>query len=194
MVQNGKVIHYTRVEVSGQFDEYFGYTDNDSQKIRYIFLDSGAVYKPRWADTNLRLSNDQVNWMKDRITELPSGWSVIVFTHIFFQPGTTVTTHGIGTQIETALDSIYDTANATIVGVICGHVHQSASKTSSKGYPIIATTTDSAGQINREGLTYTAGTTTEQAFDIYYINTNLRTIKVCRIGAGDTTKDRTFNY
>lgn len=193
-VPKEKVVHYTRVEVSGQFDEYFGYADNDSQKIRYIFLDSGAVYKPNWADTNLRLSNDQVNWMKDRITELPVGWGVIVFTHIFFQPGNTVTTHGIGTQIETALDSIYDTANATIVGVICGHVHQSASKTSSKGYPIIATTTDSAGQINRESLTYTPGTSSEQAFDIYYINTNLRTIKVTRIGAGDTVKDRTFNY
>lgn len=193
-VPKERVVHYTRVEVSGQFDEYFGYVDNDSQKVRYIFLDSGAVYKPNWADTNLRLSDAQVNWMKDRITELPVGWSVIVFTHIFFQPGNSVTTHGIGTQIQTALDSIYDTANATIVGVICGHVHKSASITSVKGYPIIATTTDSAGQSNGESLTYTPGTTTEQAFDLFFINTSSRTIKVTRIGAGDTEKDRTFNY
>ena len=193
-VPKEKVVRYTRVEVSGQFDEYFGYTDNESQKIRYIFLDSGAVYKPRWADTNLRLSNDQVNWMKDRITELPSGWGAIVFTHIFFNPASTPTVHGIGTQIETALDSIYDTINATIIGVVCGHVHTSYSKVSSKGYPIIATTTDSAGQSNSEGLTYTPGTTTEQAFDLFFINTINRTIKVTRIGAGDTTKDRTFNY
>lgn len=189
-----KVVHYAMAEVSGQFDEYFGYVDNDSQKVRYIFLDSGAVYKPNWADTNLRLSDAQVNWMKDRITELPVGWSVIVFTHIFFNPASTPTVHGIGTQIETALDSIYDTANATIIGVVCGHIHGSYSKTSAKGYPIIATTTDSAGQSNGESLTYTPGTTTEQAFDVYYVNTASRTIKVTRIGAGDTTKDRTFNY
>lgn len=187
------VVHYVKTTVSGKFDEYFGYKDNDNQKVRYVFLDSGAVHIPNWADTNLRISDTQINWMKDRVTELPSGWTVVVFTHIFFQ-SYTGTVHGIGTQIETALDSIYDTANATIACVICGHVHSSVSKTSEKGYPIIATTTDSAGQINREDLTYTAGTTTEQAFDIYYINTNLRTIKVCRIGAGDTTKDRTFNY
>ena len=116
------------------------------------------------------------------------------FTHIFFNPASTPTVHGIGTQIETALDSIYDTANATIIGVVCGHIHVSYSKTSAKGYPIIATTTDSAGQSNLEGITYTPGTTTEQAFDLYFVNTENRSIKVVRIGAGDTTQDRTFTY
>jgi len=188
------IVHYTRAEVENKFDEYFGYKDNENQKVRYIFLDSGAVHKPNWADTNLRISDEQIDWMKDSITELPEGWTVIVFTHIFFQSGSTTTTHGIGTQIETALDSIYDSADATIAGVICGHIHRSFSKSSEKGYPIIATTTDAAAQPNWEDLTYTPGTTSEQAFDIYYFNTVARTIKVTRIGAGNTVKDRTFNY
>lgn len=192
-VPKENIVHYDSTEVAGKFDEYFGFRDNDSQRVRYIFLDSGAVHIPNWADTNLRISDTQVNWLKDRVTELPAGWTVVVFTHIFFQ-SYNGTVHGIGTQIETALDSIYDTADATIAGVICGHVHASVSKVSSKGYPIIATTTDAAGQINGEGLTYTPGTSTEQAFDIFYINTEARTINVQRIGAGDTTKDRTFNY
>lgn len=192
-VPKENVVHYSKADVSGQFSEYFGYEDNENQKVRFIYLDSGAVYKPNWADTNLRMSSTQIDWMKERITELPTGWSVIVFSHIFFQ-NYTGTVHGIGTQIETALDSIYDTANAKIIGVICGHVHSSQSKVSAKGYPIIATTTDSAGQGNHESLTYTSGTSNEQAFDIFFVNTESESIDVVRIGAGDTTKDRTFTY
>ena len=198
-VPKENIVHYDGTEVENKFDEYFGYMDNHSQKVRQIFLDSGAVHKPNWADTNLRMSDVQISWMQDRITELQSGWHVIIFTHIFFtstHSGSTYTVveHGIGTQIETALDSIYDTTNATIIGVISGHVHCSYSKVSAKGYPIIATTTDSAGQMNLEDLTYTDGTSSEQAFDIYYVNTKERTIKVTRIGAGDTAKDRNFSY
>lgn len=192
-VPEENVVHYDGTEVENKYDEYYGYLDNESQKVRYIFLDSGAVHIPNWADTNLRISDAQVDWMKARITELPTGWGVILFTHIFFQ-NYSGTVHGIGTQIETALDSIYDTANAKIICVVCGHVHASQSKVSAKGYPIIATTTDSAGQTNHEGLTYVPGTDTEQAFDIFFVNTLDATIEVVRIGAGDTDEDRSFTF
>ena len=192
-VPKENIVHYTRTEVDGKFDEFFGYRDNESQKVRFIFLDSGAVHIPNWSDSNLRISDAQIDWMKEKITELPSGWTVIVFTHIFFQ-NYSGSVHGIGTQIENALDSIYDTANARIACVVCGHVHGSVSKVSAKGYPIIATTTDSAGQTNHESLSYDRGTTTEQAFDMYFINTEARSIHVVRIGAGDTEKDRQFTY
>lgn len=192
-VPKENIVHYTRTEVDGKFDEFFGYRDNESQKVRFIFLDSGAVHIPNWSDRNLRISDAQIEWMKEKITELPSGWTVIVFTHIFFQ-NYSGSVHGIGTQIENALDSIYDTANARIACVVCGHVHGSVSKVSAKGYPIIATTTDSAGQTNHESLSYDRDTTTEQAFDMYFINTEARSIHVVRIGAGDTEKDRQFTY
>lgn len=192
-VPKENVVHYDGTEVENKYDEYFGYQDNESQKIRYIYLDSGAVHIPNWADTNLRISDAQVDWMKARITELPEGWGVILFTHIFFQ-NYSGTVHGIGTQIETALDSIYDTADAKIICVVCGHVHASQSKVSAKGYPIIATTTDSAGQTNHESLTYVPGTDTEQAFDVYFVNKATGAINVVRIGAGDTTEDRNFVF
>lgn len=184
--------HNTDVDM-GKFDEYYGYCDNFSQKVRYIFLDSGAVHIPNWSDKNLRISDAQIEWLKAKINELEEGWSVLVFTHIFFQSATG-TIHGIGTQITTALDSIYDTCNATIIGVVCGHVHKSTSTISTKGYPIIATTTDAYLEASSESYTRKLGTTTEQAFDIYYINLEDRTIKTIRIGSGDTSENRSFTF
>lgn len=183
-------VTYLDNPVANKYNEYYGFFDNQSQKMRYIFLDSGAVHIPNWADTNLQLSDNQINWLKQKINELESGWSVIVFTHIFFQ-SYTGTVHGIGNQIETALNEIYDTCAATIVGVICGHVHASINKISTKGYPIISTTCDARLETNHDGIPAVAGTTTEQAFDIFYINTELRTINIIRIGAGT---NRNFNY
>lgn len=185
-----KKVTYLDNPVANKYNEYYGFVDNQSQKMRYIFLDSGAVHIPNWADTNLRLSDNQVNWMKEKIIELESGWSVVVFTHIFFQ-SYSGTVHGIGNQIETALNEIYDTCAATIVGVICGHVHASINKISTKGYPIISTTCDARMESNHDGIPAVSGTTTEQAFDIFYINTELRTINIIRIGAGS---NRNFNY
>ncbi len=59
--------------------------------------------------------------------------------------------------------------------------------------PLILTTTDNCGaESTATGhLTRTVGTTTEQAFDVFTIDTTNRTIKTTRIGAGS---DRTFSY
>lgn len=187
------IIHYTGNPVEDKYDEYYGYNDNISQKVRFIYLDSGAVHRPSWADTNLRMSQTQIDWMTSKITELENGWSVIVFVHIFYQ-NSSGDVHGIGNQIEAALDAIYDTSNADIIGVICGHVHGTVSHTSVKGYPIIATANDAYLEVNNDEVTREAGTISEQSFDIYFINTSSRTINVMRIGAGDTEKDRVFNY
>lgn len=182
-----------------EFNEYYGFVDNVSQKVRYIFLDSGAVHKPRWSTDNLRLSSQQIAWLQARINELETGWSVIVFTHIFFRSTkTTPYISLIGDQIIAALDAIYDTCNATIVGVIAGHVHASYSYvTPTHGYPVIASTTDAYLQAVNTAIetdTRVKGTSTEQAFDIYYVNLTNRTINTIRIGSGDTVMNRTFNF
>lgn len=161
--------------------QMFYYYDNQAQKIRYICLDTGHP------DQNV-ISDAQITWMQSKITELSAGWSVVVLTHQFFS--TPPTKDGNGDKIEAGLDAIYDTANATIICVIAGHSHADAYTTSAKGYPIIVTTCDvfSGGGSGR-----TRGTTTEQAIDVFHIDTDptARRIYATRIGFGE---DREFSY
>lgn len=174
-------------------NEMYGYSDNDDQKMRYIYLDTGAP------DSEV-ISDTQIEWMKDRIEELPSGWFVTIFCHQFFTGAAastpTLTLDDSGVKIQNALELIYDSIDAVIVAVISGHCHRDYSIVSAKGFPMIATTCDTNQAAPYDPVTpdRTAGTTDEQAFDIFYINTSLRTITTVRIGAGDTTSDRSFTF
>lgn len=159
------------------------YFDNEVEKVRYICLDTGHP------DTNV-ISDAQITWMQQRITELSAGWTVIVLTHQYYS--TVGTMDGNGTKILAGLNAIYDTASATIAGVICGHSHADYMETTAKGFPVICTTCDvRGGQSSSVPLTRTAGTYTEQAFDVFHIDTTARKIYATRIGAGS---DRNTTY
>lgn len=170
----------SEIKADGQMYYYF---DNLEQKIRYICLDTGHP------DTHV-IEDAQITWMQDRISELQSGWTVVVITHQFF--GTPPTKDGNGDKIEAGLDAIYDEVDAVIACVIAGHSHRDAYTTSAKGYPIIVTTCDLRGGEASSG-TRTKGTTTEQAFDVFHIDTDPenRKIYATRIGFGE---DREFSY
>lgn len=170
MVVNGEVLFY--------------YVDNASAKIRYIVLNTGL------AGTNTTISAENIQWMQDKITELTSGWHVLVITHGLFKfvasPGTVSTDPGywnFGQQIIDALNEIYDTANAVIIGVLCGHGHYDYYKTEAKGYLCIATTCDTRQE--QGGLDRTLGTVNEQAFDVVTIDKTNRTLTTIRVGAGN---------
>lgn len=174
----------------------YGYSDNEDQKVRYIFLDTKAPLH-----NSIVIEDAQIQWMQDRIMELQTGWTVIVFAHIIFDGATkdipTLTLRETGEKIIDGLDEIYDTANATIACLIGGHTHRNYSMISEKGYPVIITTCDTssrAANYDPDVPNRVIGTTTEQAFDLFYIDTENRTIKITRIGAGDTTLDRDFTY
>lgn len=160
------------------------YKDNVNQKIRYIFLDTGAPQ-------STVISDVQIEWMKSRITELSSDWTAVIFAHAYYNSVNNI--HQSGTRIESALDEIYGTG-ATIACVISGHTHKDQSYVSVKGYPIIITTgafVFQESQTQGTPLNRTIGTVTETAFDVFHIDTENRTIYVTRVGAGE---DRTFTY
>lgn len=168
------------------------YVDDKNAKFRFICLDT--IYEGTVDIT------PQITWMKERINELPSGWSVIVFSHMYFVPSpvssgqTALGTTNLGAQIKAGLDEIYDSCSADIVGLVVGHCHRDYYITSVKGYPIIATTCD-AQQSAYWDINYPNSitrTTTEQAFDIFGINKTNRTITALRIGRG--AESRTFQY
>ena len=165
--------------VRGEWLSY--YFDNPEAKIRYICLDTGHP-------DPCVLSDTQVAWMQDTIRELLSGWTVIVLTHQYLDPGGAM--DGNGQKILPALTAIYDEVNAVIACVICGHCHDDFMETTEKGFPVITTTCDvrvwQEGQLKRK-----KHTCTEQAFDVFHIDTAARKIHITRIGAG---ADRQASY
>lgn len=137
----------------------------------------------------------QTAWLQNKITELASGWTVLVFAHRYWigtSNGAPVLDGVYGTDITDAIDAVYSSASATVACLIVGHCHYDYSITTANGYPVIATTTDCYALSDTTlGETMTLGTDTEQAFDVFSIDTKNRKIYTVRVGAGS---DREWSY
>ena len=182
------------VDKVDMFDELFYSYDNEAQKIRYIFTDS--TYASTDGTSNLT-SNEQIAWMKSKILELDSDWTTLIFHHGIWTAGTgeTIEINNDGQLMIDAIDSIYDEVRCTIAGIYSGHAHRDYLGYSEKGYALVATTLDcsSSGQSIYDVInpTRTSGTTTEQTFDVVFLNPSANSFETIRIGAGD---NRSFNY
>ena len=175
--------------------EYY-YKDNTSKKIRYIFMngknpDSGSF------------NSAEISWAEDKITELESGWSVLIFTHGLWIANTPSYNElqkcADYTTLTNMIDDIYDTCNARIIGIVCGHCHRDYSEVRLKGYVLIATTCDSNGVLaSYDPITPSRvrGTITEAAVDVFVVDTVNRVIKITRIGAGgdNDSNNRQFSF
>lgn len=157
------------------------YFHNETQKIRYICLDTGHP-DPYVID------DAQIVWMQDRIRELETGWTAVILTHQYYSAAGEM--DGNGEKILAGLNAVCDEAKAVIACVICGHSHADCLEMTEKGFPVICTTCDArggeAGTLKRRYHTHT-----EQAFDVFHIDTAARKIHITRIGAGT---DRQASY
>lgn len=153
------------------------YRDDNATKMRYIMTDFVAP------DTTVTNEDGlQIQWMKDRILELESGWTVLVVTHGLFN-GQALS--ALGQVMKTAIDEVYDEAKASIVGVMSGHIHGDFSMEFDKGYVGIATLADNAVACG------TIGTAQEQAFDVVNIDLENGIVRTIRVGRGN---NRQFTY
>ena len=167
------------------------YRDDEDRKVRFIFLDSKEP-ETQYVD------EQQIAWLKDRVLELEEGWTVLVFVHQFYSLVTdaggsrVVVCNTSGKVLKAALDSVYDEAQATIAGVVSGHMHKDYAEYSEKGYPIVSTTCDSysSGRTDVD-YSYRLGTVSEQAFDVISLDTEQRMLYFTRVGNG---KDRSFGF
>lgn len=167
-------------EVTIGKDSLYYFRDNRSLNLRYIFLDSEKINDP--------YKDDQMRWLKDRMTELPNTWSIVIFTHSLFSikkpkenihPGYDAR----GQLLIDALTSIHP--DALLVALISGHCHYDYS-TNIHGFWEISTTCDSRQECG--GLPETLGTTNEQAFDIFTIDLDNKALTATRIGRGNSRK------
>ena len=152
---------------------YF-YKDNESQKIRYIFMDFTNV----------------MTWFGSVVASTPSGYSIVVFTHFLFTPEPSTYTGDLevspfGQNLINAIDSNKPN-DVDVIGIFAGHVHRDFNTTATNGYLLVGTTCDAAAAIGFDPVTpsRTAGTTGEQVIDVVSINTYAKTVKMHRIGAG----------
>lgn len=160
------------------------YRDLTSKKLRYIYID--AKMEASYSNSIGLITDETITWMKDRMLELPADWTIVVISH---QLLTSTGYSASGMRIHNAILEILGNLSATLAAVICGHCHVDLSNTDG-GYLKISTTCDALSQASGT-LTRTIGTISEQAFDVFSIDTHNRTIKAIRIGAG---MDREWNY
>lgn len=153
------------------------YRDDKATKMRYIMTDFVAP------DTTVTDEDIlQLQWMKERILELEEGWTVLIVTHGLFL-GEELS--ALGQAMVTAIDEVYDSSKASIVGVMSGHIHGDFSMVFDKGYVGIATLADNAYACGK------VGTAQEQAFDVVNIDLENGIVRTIRIGHGN---NREFTY
>ena len=181
-----------RVEMG---DELYYHYDNEAQKIRYIVTDSVAHGTSDLTDAT------QIAWMQEKILELDSDWTTVIFHHGVYEAHSsnpTLEMNADGKLIVNAIDAIYDQASCTIAGVYTGHAHRDYVGYSDKGYPIVVTTVDTShsglAAYDPVNKTRTNGTTTEQTFDVVILNPTTHQFETIRIGAGDTNANRTIAF
>ncbi len=164
----------------------YWYRDNEAQKIRYFFLDTGA----NW-DT---LSSDCLTWLKTNLLAIGAEWNAVIFMHIALtisgnenETNVTIATNAV--DVRNAIAEISGQMQCNIIGIICGHIHADGWIIDpSLGYPIMSTSCDASGTTRTRYDTVNnqaeAGTVTEQLFDTYLVDIINHVITTVRIGEG----------
>lgn len=165
------------------------YVDNESQKIRYIVLAIESGTFP--TDT------EQKEWLISTLNAIEEGWTVVLFDHIgIVSVLNTILRDYInraaGTHSETGTTWDFTSAKGTLACLICGHEHSDSDELRD-GVRIIHVTTDAVGVLSddTEMTERSKGNITEQAVELFFINTSTRTIDTIRLGYGE---NRSWTY
>ena len=158
--------------------ELYYCVDNESQKIRYICLAIEAF-------DSVGSSGAQRTWLQSKLTEKDSSWTVLIIQHRIWNPTLEIDTKA--QAVINAVNEVWSSINADFIGILAGHAHRDYSGTeTTNGYLLIACNCDTNSGTS-SGYTRSAGTTTEQSLDVFYIDKTNKKLYAVRIGAGDTT-------
>ena len=176
------------------------YFDDNERKIRYVCMNGALGSFGVGGEYNI----DSLMFVGEALLSTPAGYTIVTMNHVILNNSGTA--HPQFVQDVMAMFDAYnsrgtytngnytmDFSNAAGEKVACligGHSHYDWDSTSEGGIPVIITTTDNRGgsEVPSER---TAGTVNEQAFDVFTIDTENKTIKATRIGWGS---DRTWSY
>lgn len=184
---------------------------NDTAKIEYIVLDTVL------GKGSYNMEGAQIDWLIDRLAEVPAGYSTLVIGHIPVNPK--MYSHNSSTSnlsvVQSVLEAYANRKNTTIniwdrngykhnravnftwsqsylIGYMAGHEHaDNYRKDNGVNYITVCADVPFTDYVIGTGLARTAGTQSECAVDACVINTDTRTMNLYRIGAGN---DLVINY
>ena len=194
-------------------DHTYYYWDNQQAKCRYISLnvmDYPDTVKPTGNADNkewyFKVGDTQIQWLKDTLNSVPDGYVVAIESHLVplnadqfasFPAAKIGTTISNGEDLQ-AIASAYaaktgDFANAkgNLLAWFGGHYHAD-DITVRSGVTYVTTIADCMSVWDIKGAPQkTAGTVSEQAFDVATVDRANRKVNLIRIGDGS---DRSFTY
>ena len=128
-------------------------------------------------------------------TKTEAGWGIVILAHMYWgslDSNNEPVMMSAGNTLNSVIESVINNMDAEIIAIVIGHTHYDYAECSDHGFWKIATGTDDYARSNTAiSPTMTPGTTTEQLFDVYHIDTSARKIYLTRVGAGS---DREFSY
>ena len=167
------------------------YIDSTAEKTRYLYLDT--AYK---VDSNS--FSTQINFIKESLKSTPSGWHIVVVSHIWYVPDydnynvRPIPILGLSPEAEeicNILDNYnmrqgeFSIGSARVEFCIGGHVHRDYIGETNGGIPIVLVETDS--KHIRSEHNYTEGTTTEASVNGVVADYDSSKLSVIRIGRGE---------
>ena len=205
---------YSNMRV-GASQKYY-YLDDDFNKVRIVCVDcmEGDYRIPldeSKGTVNSRqpvITDQQIEWVKnDVLASLPTGFSVLFFSHVSpVKPNVRTLDGGssdIGSIVPGNNDKLlsvineFKTNGGTIIGYFTGHIHYDTI-TKSNGVNYIQILNDGLFEKNftsrfnvNQPEKRVLGTTNECAFDVVIVNQTTKHVDIFRVGAGN---DRGFDY
>ena len=196
-IHGPKVESDTRYSTKGwqAFGSYV--MDCEAEKVRFICMSEnfGGNF------------THQKDWLEARLNEKESGWTIIIINHrsVVTDNGSVIIDAKLtnSNSIMPVCTAYNTTGKATVACIIGGHCHYdyvmfaggehepTDGVYSGTGIPVIAVTCDLNGKNGEDYTGRTTGTTFEQAFDVFQIDTRNRMIYTTRIGGGS---DRAIRY
>ena len=177
------------------------YYDLPSQKIRFIILDQYETTNSGDVSYGVmsNVTDEQLSWLANALSV--EGYTFIVFSHSSCDSSIrgydsvlaevnrmlcAVNNKRVYTHSSIHVD--FTKTTSIVACSIAGHNHIDLSNTADGLLSI--TTTSNAGLADG-GITRIAGTISEQAFDVFTVDTDSKKIKAIRIGGGE---DRSWTY
>lgn len=194
-----RALETSKAVLTDEKDYY--YYDLPSQKIRFIVLDQYETTDAGDVQYGVKsnVTDEQLSWLANTLSV--DGYTFLVFSHSSCNsgiPGYDKVLAEVNTMLcavnnkrvytHGSIRADFTKTTSVVACAIAGHNHTDMSKTTDQ---LLSITTTSDAALADGGIPRIAGTTSEQAFDIFTVDTENRKINAVRIGGGENRK---FTY
>ena len=188
-------------------EKMYYYRDNTAQKIRYVFVNTEESIDDTisWGVT-AKISQEQADWLINDALVVPDGYQIFVTGHVpihpdqpsyssqldvlrkIFEAVNNKSNLSFDTGYGTTVNHDFSNTNTKIIAYLAGHCHKDTSKNDNG---LLHITTGCDAHYGDDVWTRTPQTTSEQLFDVFFIDRSNSKINTVRVGAGE---NRSFAY